>query len=174
MLAALPWFLDAGCCDSPDVGVAHVRDGGAAVKAAFLLHLDDDVVKELQLILVKQQLIKDQMIPAYDLACGEPHGYACLRGMVLNEVDHGMDASVHGAAVVVRTAEILFERAFLIHRYVNCMLHKLVNTLVLCRRDGDNRDTEHRLHGVDVHRAAVSCHLVHHVQCHDRRNSKFQ
>ena len=44
------------------------------------------------------------------------------------------------------------------------VLHQLVHALVLGRRDGDDGDAQHLLHGVYVDKALVPDHLVHHVQ----------
>ena len=44
------------------------------------------------------------------------------------------------------------------------MLDQLVDALILRRGDGDDRDAQHGFHLIDLDRAAVSGHFVHHIQ----------
>ena len=81
-----------------------------------------------------------------------------------------MDAAVDRAAVILLAAEIHPARPLLILCDVERVVHQLVHALVLCRRDGHDRDAQHGLHLIDADGAAVAAHLVHHVQRqHHRR-----
>ena len=85
-----------------------------------------------------------------------------------------MKRSVNRSAVIVHRAEVLPERFFLIFGYVNGVLYKLVNTLVLGSRNRNNRDSEHCLHSIYVHRAAVAGHFIHHIEGDNHRNAYFK
>ena len=154
-LLALARFGNAFGSDFPDVGVAHVGHCSRAVKAAFVLHLQDYVLQHLGFVSVQFQLLQNQFVAADDLAGRKADGKSGSLGMVLDEVDYGMQASVNRTAVVVDIAEVLPQRAFLIDCNVHGMLDKLVHALVLCSRDGNHRNPEHVLHGIDVHASAV-------------------
>ena len=94
--------------------------------------------------------------------------------MVLDQVGNGVDAAVDGTAVVIFPAEILPRGLLLIPRDVQRVADQLLNALILRGRDGDDRHAEQLLHGVDVDRAAICPHLVHHIQRDDDGRIHFQ
>ena len=53
------------------------------------------------------------------------------------------------------------------------MLDKLVDALIVCRRDGHDGDAELGLEYVDVDAAPTRGDLIHHVECDDERHVKF-
>ena len=53
MLLALLGLDDAAVADLLYVGKAHIGDGGAAVKSAFLFHLQNDVFERFLFVDVK-------------------------------------------------------------------------------------------------------------------------
>ena len=86
-LLALFWADDRGLADLLDEVEAHVGHGGAAIHAALGLHLDDDVLQHVPLVVIEIQLVQDQMVPLHRLAGGEAHREARPLGVVLDEVD---------------------------------------------------------------------------------------
>ena len=90
--------------------------------------------------------------------------------MVLDEVHDAVKAAMDGAPVVVRAAEILTPRALLVMGNVDCVANELVYALVAHGRNGNDRDAQHVFHLVDANRAAVTLHLVHHVQSEHHRH----
>ena len=82
--------------------------------------------------------------------------------------------AVNRAAAVRRVAEVLLERLLLVFGDVNRVLDKLVNALVFGCRYGNHGNPEHGLHCVDVHRAAVARHFIHHIERHHHRHVGFK
>ena len=157
-------LLHTGGTDPGNEGKAHIRDGGASVKAPLLFHLQRDMLQRFLFVFIDAELVDDQRIPFDCLAGGKAYRKACLFRMVLNQVNHRVQTAVDGAAVFVFITEILSLRLFLIPGDVERMIDQLAHALVLCRRNRHDRHPEHRLHGVYIHRAAVAGHLVHHIQ----------
>ena len=115
----------------PDVGEAHVCHCRTAVEPSLVFHLKDYVLKGLGLVPVQAQLVQDQLVTSDDLACGKADWKTRGIGVVFDQVDYGMEASVDGSAMVVGIAEILSQRTFLINGHVHRMFDELVDTLVL-------------------------------------------
>src|SRR5699024_7675196 len=88
-------------------------------------------------------------------------------GMVLDQVDDGVDAAVHcapGIVGITGVAEIDAAGGFPMAGYVNGVLDELVNALVSGSRDGNHRDAQQFLQLVDHDSAAVGTDFVHHVE----------
>ena len=174
MLAAFLGLGDAALAHLLDVGEAHVRHGSAAVQIPLAFHLQHDVLQHFLLVLVQGQLIQDQLIALDDLAGGKAQGQPGLFRVVLNQMHHSVDAAVHRAAVVRAVAKILPQGLFLIFGDVQGVLHQFVHALIAGGGNGHHGHAQHGLHGVDVHRAAVAVHFVHHVQGHHRGDAHLQ
>ena len=174
MFPAFPGPDDALAADLADKGETHVRDGGAAVQTTLSLHLQDDVLQHFFFILIQVQLSEDQGIALDQLAGGKADRKSHARGVILDQVNDGVNAAVHRAAVIVCAAEILTARPFLMSCQMHCVMDQLVHALILCRGDGDHRNPQLCLHPVDVDGTAVSGHLVHHVQGHHHGNIDLQ
>ena len=129
-LLALPGFLYRLLTDPLDKVKPHVRDGGAAVHAALLLHLQHYVLNHLKLILIKAQPLKDQLIPGDQLGSREPQGKPCPFRVVFNNVLYRVDGPVDGSAVVVFAAEILLCRLLLVFRDMYRVMDQLVHALI--------------------------------------------
>ena len=99
-----------------------------------------------------------------ELGGGKTHGDVGTLGVVFDEVHDAVEATVHGAAVVVFVAEVLAHRSLLILRDVYGVVDELIDTFVLGSRDGHHRQTEDLFHLVHQDAAAVVAHLVHHVE----------
>ena len=69
--------------------------------------------------------------------------------------------------------EINCLRTFLIFCYMNGMLYQFINSFILCRRNRDDRDSQHILHLIDQNGTAVFPHLIHHIQRKNHRNIQF-
>ena len=93
--------------------------------------------------------------------------------MVFDEVHDGMEAAMHGAAVLRRTAEVLPRRPFVVARHVYGMAHHLIDAFVLHGADGDDGNAEQPLHLVDADGPAVALHLVHHVERQHHRDAEL-
>ena len=59
--------------------------------------------------------------------------------MILYKMFHGMYAAVNRTAMILLVTEVLSQRALLILCYVESMLYKLINALVLCGRNRNDR-----------------------------------
>ena len=71
---------------------------------------------------------------------------------------------MYSAAVALLVAEVLLPWRLLIFCDMYCVINELFDTQVLCCRDWDYRDSQHLLHGIHIHRAAVGAELVHHIE----------
>ena len=151
--------------------VAHVRQGGVPVQTGLRLHLDDTVLQQLLLVLVQTQQVRQLRVPLDELGGAEAGGYAQLVGVVLDKVDHGVDAAVDGGALV---AEIVYPRQGLVLCHGDGLVDKLGHALALGGHDGHHRDAQLPAQAADVHGAAVGAHLVHHVQGQHRRYAQLQ
>ena len=170
LLLALAGLHDGLLHQLVDEVEPHIRDGGGAIQTPLLLHLDDDVLDHLFFVLVELQGRLDALVALHELCGRKAHRDACGLGMILDQVDDAVDAAVDCAAVILLAAEIHPARPLLILCDMERMIHQLVHALVLCRRDGHDRDAQHGLHLIDADSAAVAAHLVHHVQRqHHRR-----
>ena len=166
MLAAFPRLDHAAPARLADEGEAHIRQRGQAVLTRLLLHLGDDVLQRIELVLVERQRLADQLIALDQLGRGEAERNPRALGVVLDEMRDAVDAAVQGAAVrsAARRAEVQPTRALPMARDVQRVLDQLAGALVLRRRDGDDRDSQQALEEVDVDGPAVRGDLVHHVQ----------
>ena len=169
VLAALVRLVERAVDELADEGKAHVRDGRRAVEAALLLHLADDVLNHLHLVLVEHQRLDDAAVTLDDLRRGEADRDARFLRVVLDEVHDAVQAAMHGAAMALRIAEVHAARLLLIMCDVQRVRDELLDALALGRRDRHDRDAEQGLHRVDVDRAAVARELVHHVEREDHR-----
>ena len=77
---------------------AHVRNRRAAVEAALLFHLQDDVLGHFGFIRIKCQLLFDQGVALDQLAYRKPHGQPRRLRVILNEVRDAVQAAVHRAS----------------------------------------------------------------------------
>ena len=171
---ALARLFHAGIADLRNKGKTHVGDGGASIQTALFFHLQRDMFQSFLFVLIKRQLIDDQPVPLDRFAGGKTHRDArCLR-MVFDQMYHRVQTAVYGAAMFVFVAEILSLRLFLILCDVDRVVHQLLNALVFGRGDRHDRDAQHRLHGVYIHRAAVADHFIHHVQRHHNGDIHFK
>ena len=84
--------------------------------------------------------------------------------MVLDDVHDAVQTPVHGAAVVFRTAEVLYGGRLLKLRDVQHVVDKLVDPFALGGHDRHHWETEKGFHLVDADRAAVGEHFIHHVE----------
>ena len=151
-------------------GEAHIRHGCSPVHAPLFLHLDDDVLYHLLLILCKVKGILHQVVTFNDLACCKTKRNAGTLCVVFDQMHYAMNGPVHSSAMIVRRTEILSSRLFLVVGHVDGVLHKFVHTLVFAGGDGDYRNTQHPLHFIDLDSSAVSSDFIHHIQGKNHRN----
>ena len=115
-------------------------------------------------ILVQLQRFQNHGVSFHQLAGGEADRQTGLIRMVMDQMDDGVETSVHRAVVVAFVTEILSPGFFLIGSNVNGVLDQLTDTLILCSRNGNHRHTQQVLQRIDVNVSAVLLDLVHHVQ----------
>ena len=174
VLFALLRFDDGDPADFPDEFEAHVGDGGGAVEASLLLHLFDDVLDGLFLILIEAQGVFDALIAFDEFMGGKTERDVRCGRVVFDQVHGRVQGAVHGAAVVVLITEISAGRLFLIAGDVDGVAHKFVDAFAGQRIDGDDRDAERRFKFIEVDRAAVVDDLVEEVQGDDHRRVQFE
>ena len=86
--------------------------------------------------------------------------------MILDHVTDRVDAAVHRT----ERAKVRHLREMTLLRSLHGSVHQLLHTLVFHCADRHHRDAQRLRQRLDVHRAAVAAHLVHHVQRqHHRR-----
>ena len=168
VLAALARLDHALGADALDEREAHVRQGRHAVAPGLPLHLADDVLDGVELVLVQPEGVHDQPVPLDELGRGEAHREVGRGGVVLDDVADAVDAAVQGAVVgPVRRAEVHAARMLAEARHVQDVLDELGDALLARRGDGHHGDAERGLQTVHAHRAAVGRELVHHVEGED-------
>ena len=75
-------------------GVAHIRQGCVAVEPGLVLHLHDTVLDQLPLVPIQLKLIGHVGIVLNELCGAEAGGDPQLVRVILNQVDHRVDAAV--------------------------------------------------------------------------------
>ena len=125
-------------------------------------------------VVVQIQLLEDQPVALHQLAGGEPGGDPRPLGVVLDQVAHAVQTAVHRAAVAALVAEIHPQGRFLIFGHMDGVVDQLVNAFIFGGGNGDHRHAQQGFHLVDIHRAAVGGHLVHHIQCHHHGHVHLQ
>ena len=139
VLAALAGLRHRGHAHASDKVKAHIRDRRAVVEPALGLHLHDDMAQKLRFVFVQRKLLFDERIALDKLARGKARRQSRALGVILNQVDHRVQAAVHRAVVVALIAEVLPQRTLLKMRDVDRVAHKLIHALVFRRRDRHDR-----------------------------------
>ena len=124
------------------------------------LHLLDAVFDEFQLILVQHEAFLDIPVVLNELGGGKAHRQARGLRMVLDLVDHRVDAAVHRAG----GAEVVHQGQGFAAGRGHGDADQLLYALIFYGGDGNHRDPQGGGHGFDVDRAAAGGNLVHHVQ----------
>ena len=132
------------------------------------------MLQHLLFVLVKLQLIQNQLIPFDQLAGSKTNRKADSLGMIFDQMTDTMQAAVNGTAMVCSVTEILPQRFFLIACDMYSMPDQLIDTLILRSRDRHDRNTKHGLHPVYIDRAPVAGDLIHHIQSNDHRDIHLQ
>ena len=174
VLPALVGLDDAAAAHPLNEGKAHIRHGGAPIQAPLLFHLQNDMRQHLRLVVIQSKLGGDALVALDELTCREAEGNVGALSVILDQVAHGVEGPVDGAAVVGGVAEVLAQGALLILGDVDGVAHQLVHALVAGGGDGHHRHPQQGLHGVHVHGAAVAGELVHHVQGHHHGHIHLQ
>ena len=154
-------------------GETHLSHGCGAVEAAFLFHLNDEVLQCLFLVLGELQGFEHDGVAFHEFGSSKAHGDVGALGMVLDEVHDAMEATVHGAAVVVLVTEVLTCRGFLVFRYMEGVVDQLIDAFVFGSRDGHHGQAQNLLHLVHEDAAAIVAHFVHHVECQNHGFPQF-
>ena len=112
---------------------SHIRNCSAAVKSTFLFHLTDNMLQHFRFIFIQLKLVKNQVITFNNLRCCKPDRNSRLLCMVLNEMNHGMNAAMHRSVMILFVTKILFHRTFLILCNMDRMPDQLVHSLIFRR-----------------------------------------
>lgn len=171
--AVLARLHHTGRDDLIDKRVAYIGDGCSAVEAPLLLHLADDALDRDELVRLELEGGYDPSIAFDDLGRCKAHGDIGLDSVILDEMHDAVERPMDRPAMVVLIAEILSSGTLLVHGHVQRVIDKLVDALVLCRRDGHDGYAEHALHLVHADRAAVALDLIHHVEGQHHRAVEF-
>ena len=164
MFPALLGFDHAGVADLADEVKTHVRHGGTVVQAPLLLHLQDQVVQRFSLILIQIQPLHDQGVSFQEFAGGEADRESGTGTVIFDQMADRMDGPVDGAAVVIRAAEVLSGRGFLVFGDMDRVPYQFIHAFIPGGGNGDDRDAQHVFHVVDVDRTPVAPDFVHHVE----------
>ena len=158
-------------------GKPHIRKRRLGVQAAFLLHRPADFVKQALELRRNRQLFFHQRIMLDELGGGKSHRKLCFSRQRLQKMRGRMDAAMHGGHGILRIqavcAEINARRLLPVTCNMERMLDELVNALILGRRDWHYRDSELFLQLVDMDRAAIGAHFVHHIECQDHGDAQL-
>ena len=163
-LPALMRLRHAATAHALDKVETHIRDGGGTIEPTLLLHLDDDVLHHLLLVLRERQRFLDPCIPLDQLRRRKSYRDAGCDRVILDQVHDAMNTAVNRAAVVVLRTEVEPLWLLLIARDVQRMSHQLIDAFIFRRRNRHDRYAEVTLHAVDVDGAAIALQLVHHVE----------
>ena len=169
MLAAFAGFHHTSGADLVDERKTHIRHGRAAVETPLVFHLQLDMFQHLGFICVQVQLLKNAAVALNEFTCGKTDRDTGASRVIFDQVTYGVNTAVDCAAVVLRTAEVLTERLFLIPGDVDRMADQFVHALVFGGGDRNHGHAQHGFHLIDLEGAAVSGDLVHHVQGDDHR-----
>ena len=177
MLAALVRADDGARAEALDERKSHVRERRLAVEPALALEGLDEAGERLALAFRDGELAFDQRVALDHLRRGEAHRQTRRLCIGIDEVHERMDAAVHLAERIARLlsrgAKVDVPRDLAVHRNVHRVIDKLVDALVLHRRNGHDRNAKRRLELVDAHRAAVCGELIHHVEREHHGNIEF-
>ena len=117
-----------------DEGKAHVRQRGLPVQAALGLHLGDGMFQQILFVLVQAQRFQDQRVPFHQFGGGEARRQSRSLGVVLDQMDHRMDAAVNrpapGLVPVAGLTEINAARRLPVTRHMDGVVDQLVDALV--------------------------------------------
>ena len=170
MLLALLRMLDRKAAEARYEGVSHICHCSGAVESTLLLHLAEDMLDGLLLIGREFQRIDDERVALHEFCGSKADRYSRRFSMVFDEVHDSVKAAMHCASIVILRAEVLYGRAFLIASDVYGMVYQFGDTLILSRGDRHYRDSEHRLHDIDVDTSAVAFQFIHHIDGKDYRH----
>ena len=161
MLFALLALLDRLTAHLLDKCIAHIRERRVPVKPAVLLHLGNTVFHHIKLIIGQFQASDNVRIVLHDLRRGEPRRHPDIYRMILHLMRDCMNTAVHRTLF----AEIHDFRQYLLLRDGNDRLNKILDSLILCRADRDDRDSKFLRHLFVVDCSSVAAYLVHHIEC---------
>ena len=167
------WLYDCFITDFLNEIKTHMGNSRCTVKPTLFFHLFNDMLQCLFFILVQFQTFHNQRITFGKLRCCKTYrNPGCLR-MILNQMHDCMKAPMYRTTVFIYITEINWLRTFLIFCHMNGMLYQFINSFILCRRNRDDRDSQHILHLIDQNGTAVFPHLIHHIQRKNHRNIQF-
>ena len=121
----------------------HVCNCCCTINSTFFFHLAYNVFYHLCLILFKMQRFFHLCIPFCHLRRSKTNRDSRILCMVFDQMHDSMQAPVHRTTMIFRITEILSARSLLISGDMNCMFDQFIYTLILDRRDWNNRNSKH-------------------------------
>ena len=151
-----------------DEGVAHVRQGGLPVGAQLVLHILNNVLDDMLLVVIQMKQRHGGLVALHQLGGGEAKGKTGVLGLIHHDVGDGVNGFVD-----LSLAEVVFQGRLLLRRRADSHVHQLVDALVFSSGNGDHGDAQLRgqLHHVDG--VAAGPDLVHHVQGDDHGDAQL-
>ena len=148
-----------------DKGKTHICQSRLSIHTALRLHLRDDMLNHLTLILIQMKCLFHKFVAFDQLACSKTRRNLVFVCMIFDQMHDGVNTAVHRTSIrSFCIAEIHTSRALAITRHMYRMLHQLIDSLVLGCGNRNNRNAKGILQQVDIDRTAVLAHLVHHVE----------
>ena len=140
---------------------------------ALGFELFQNVVDGVALIIGQVKRFNHSRIAFHHLARRKTQRYACSLRMVFNQVNHGMNTTVHGTSMVGRATEVGTTWSLLVACHMNGVIHQFLHTFVFGCRNRHNWYSEAGFKLIDVDSAAIVAHLVHHIQSKHHRYAQF-
>ena len=170
MFPAFFWLYHRLIADLFNKGKTHICNRCCTIQTTFLLHLTDDMLQHLFLILIQMQLFFQTGISLCQFGSGKSYRNPSFLSVILDQMHDTMKTAVHCAPMLIGIAEVLASRLFLIFRHMDGMINQLLDSLIFRSRNRDHRNSQQFLHLVYINRTTVFPDLIHHIQCQNHRN----
>ena len=125
-------------------------------------------------VCIEVQLLENTAVSLDKLAGGKTDRNAGTSCVIFDQMACGMNTAMDRTALILRTAEILTERLFLVPGNVDRMADQLIHALIFGGGDRDHGHAEHGFHFIDLEGTAVAGDFVHHIQGNYHRRLHLQ
>ena len=170
MFFTLPWFDHCLITDILNEIKSHMGNCRRPVQTTLCFHLFYDMLQHLFFILIQFQRLENQRIPFCQLRCCKTNRDLCCLCMIFDQMHDRMQTSMYRTTVFVDITVVNLSWPLLIFCHMQRMSYQFIDTFVLRRRDGNDRNPQHLFHLVDQNRSAVFPYLIHHIQGKHHRN----
>ena len=142
----------------------HIRHGRIPVQTALGFHLGNDMLQHFLFVRIQLQRLQNHRVALHQLAGSKPNRQTGTFRMILNQMDDGVQTSVHGTVMIAFVTEVLPTGPLLIGGNVDGVFDQFPDALIPGSGNGNHRNTQQMLQRVDINVSAVLLDLVHHVQ----------